>query len=414
MIGLSYIQTVRHNLTQDQSLILAGCFSGDNNIPIVISGDGSLPTPDATYKTCAMEADMRIWRHIAVVKAQKILVYSPDTDVYNVGIAVANQYLPKDVIVQINVAHSRELRYVHIKNVLKVQEIDSDLASLPQNDISAILHMLFVVSGCDYISYFMGFGKGMFLNTFYQFAEFISGKNSTGYLCHITEDSKCTGFLSFLRLIGSLYFKKHYSAVVSLKSVDTPQQLFNSFPSHSKVEQHEAWYNAIRSIVSDRITNEEERMPTTTAMWRHWIRSCWVSKMWQSSTEENPYSELPPPQVCGWIEDENGEYTFDWECAEVHSRITDTISFLTKGCSCKKGCQTNQCGCRKKGNRCGPGCQCQSCRNAGIAKPCTDEDLSESETESEDKSSSDEECITTEIVTDFDEIIYSATNITDT
>ena len=194
-IGLSYIQTVRYNLTRDQSLILAGCFSGDNNIPIVISGDGSLPTPDATYKTCAMEADMRIWRHIAVVNAQKIL---------------ANQYLPKDVIVQINVAHSRELRYVHIKNVLKVQEIDLDLASLPQNDKSAIIHMLFVVSGCDYISYFMGFGKGMFLNTFYQYAEFISGKNSTGYLCHITEDSKRKGFLSFLRLIGSLYFKKHY------------------------------------------------------------------------------------------------------------------------------------------------------------------------------------------------------------
>ena len=178
------------------------------------------------------------------------------------------------------------------------------------------------------------------------------------------------------------------------------------------MEQHEAWYNAIRCIVSDRITNEEERMPTTTAMWRYWMRSCWVSKMWQSSTEENPYSELPPPQVCGWIEDENGEYNFDWECAEVQSRITDTISFLTKGCSFKKGCQTNQCGCRKKGNRCGPGCQCQGCRNAGIAN--TYENLSESETESEDNSSSDEECITTEIVTDLDEIIYSATNITDT
>ena len=90
------------------------------------------------------------------------------------------------------------------------------------------------------------------------------------------------------------------------------------------------------------------------------------------------------------------------------------ISFLTKGCSCKKGCQANQCGCRKKGNRCGPGCQCQGCRNAGIANTCTDENLSESETESEDNSSSDEECITTEIVMDFDEIIYSATNITDT
>ena len=180
------------------------------------------------------------------------------------------------------------------------------------------------------------------------------------------------------------------------------------------MEQHEAWYNAIRSIVSDRITNEEERMPTTTAMWRHWMRSCWVANMWQSSTEENPYSELPPPQVCGWIKDENGEYTFDWECAEVQSRITDTIRFLTKGCSCKKGCQTNQCGCRKKGNRCGPGCQCQGCKNTGTVNTCTDGNLSESETESEDNSSSDEECIQTEIVTDFNEIIYSATDITDT
>ena len=48
-------------------------------------------------------------------------------------------------------------------------------------------------------------------------------------------------------------------------------------------------------------------------------------------------------------------------------------------------------------------------RNAGIANICTDENLSGSETESEDNSSSDEECITTEIVTDFNEIINSAT-----
>ena len=49
-----------------------------------------------------------------------------------------------------------------------------------------------------------------------------------------------------------------------------------------------------------------------------------------------------------------------------------------------------------------------------VANTCTDENLSESETESEDNSSTDEECIMTEIVKDFDEIIYSATNITDT
>ena len=135
---------------------------------------------------------MRIWRHVAVVNAHKILVYSPDTDVYNIGIAVEGRYLHKEVIVQINLAHSRELKYVHVRNIVKVLQIDPDIASLSQNDLSAIFHMLFVVSGCDYISYFCGFGKGTFLNTFYQHAEFISGKHSTGYLCHICEDNKHT------------------------------------------------------------------------------------------------------------------------------------------------------------------------------------------------------------------------------
>ena len=178
------------------------------------------------------------------------------------------------------------------------------------------------------------------MNTVYQHAEFISGRQSGSLLCHISEDNKYTGFLSFLRLIGCLYFKKHFSAIVSLRSVETPQQLLNSFPSSSSEEQHKAWYNAIRSIVSDRITNEEERMPSTTAMWRHWMRLCWIAKMWQGSTKQNPFCDLPPPEVCGWLKDDDGTCTFDWECPEVLSHVKETIDFLTKGCSCKKGCQT--------------------------------------------------------------------------
>ena len=53
-------------------------------------------------------------------------------------------------------------------------------------------------------------------------------------------------------------------------------------------------------------------------------------------------TQLPPPETCGrWLKDETGMYTYDWECSEVQSRVTDTINFLTKGCSCKKGCHNN-------------------------------------------------------------------------
>ena len=32
------------------------------------------------------------------------------------------------------------------------------------------------------------------------------------------------------------------------------------------------------------------------------------------------------------------------------------------------GCQTNKCGCKKKGNHCGPGCSCQGCKNLPITE----------------------------------------------
>ena len=92
---------------------------------------------------------------------------------------------------------------------------------------------------------------------FYQHAQFITGKNCKGFLSYTSEENKHTGFLSFLRLVGCLYFKKHYSAVVSLTSIETPEQLLNSFPFGSDEEQHQKWYDKIRSIVSDRICSED-------------------------------------------------------------------------------------------------------------------------------------------------------------
>ena len=70
------------------------------------------------------------------------------------------------------------------------------------------------------------------------------------------------GFLSFVRLIGTLYFKKHLSAFVALKCVQTPVQFFYSIAGQTIEERHELWYSNIRGIVSDRICSEEERMPS--------------------------------------------------------------------------------------------------------------------------------------------------------
>ncbi|VDI81449.1 Hypothetical predicted protein [Mytilus galloprovincialis] len=49
-------------------------------------------------------------------------------------------------------------------------------------------------------------------------------------------------------------------------------------------------------------------------------------------------------------------------------KVEQTVQWYTKGCSCKTGCSSNRCKCRKsksdsKDGFCGPGCKCTICVN---------------------------------------------------
>ena len=57
--------------------------------------------------------------------------------------------------------------------------------------------------------------------------------------------------------------------------------------------------------------------------------------MQQRSAHCDVYSTLPPPEHNGWIKD-GEDYTIDWEDVEVATKIRGAITFLMKGCSCKK------------------------------------------------------------------------------
>ena len=242
------------------------------------------------------------------------------------------------------------------------------------------MQTLFISTGCDYISYLKYIGKASILNNFFQYASFICGHNMPGCLHHTSSDNLQHGFLSFIRLIGTCYFKKHLTAFVALKGCKMPQHLLNSIdPSLQPEQRHKVWFNTIREVVSDRIVNEEDRMPTIMSLWRHWLRCCWVSQMWQHSCQGDIFSSLLPPEDSGWLLKADGNYIIDWEATEVQQMIKDNIEFLTKGCSCTKGCRTLRCGCRKKQRSCGPGCLCQGCTNLNTSESPPDDSSSESD-----------------------------------
>lgn len=174
----------------------------------------------------------------------------------------------KDVYVQLNVPHSQTKLYLHLNNLVRALQLDPDLASLERAQLEKTFQMLFIASGYDYVSYFAGLGKTSFFQAFFQHSEFITSRLMPGRLSQTADETKDMGVLAFMRLIGTLYFKKHFSACVSLKGTRTPQQLFNACACDgvSQKQQHIEWYNAIRAIVSDRITCEQDRMPTHTSM----------------------------------------------------------------------------------------------------------------------------------------------------
>ena len=87
-----------------------------------------------------------------------------------------------------------------------------------------------------------------FLNCFFQHAEFITGGQSIGCLSQTEATNMNAGFLSFIRQIGTVYFKKHLATVVSKLGFETPDQLYNSMdPSLNDEEKHREWYLSIES-----------------------------------------------------------------------------------------------------------------------------------------------------------------------
>ena len=316
----------------------------------------------------------------------------------------------KEYIVQVNVPQSMEKRYIHLNNLLHAFQNDPDLVSLPQMYTGLIMQTIFISTGCDFVSYFKSIGKSTILNIFFQYSEFICGSSRPGCIHQTAPENKERGFLSFIRLVGCCYFKKHLASFVPLYGHETPLHLFNSIETCP--QKHDIWLKKIRDVVSERITSEEERVPMYSALWRHWLRSCWVSQLWQNSHLSDVYSSLPPPQTHGWALSSEGTFSINWEAPDVQEKISMNIEILTKGCHCKTGCKSKVCGCRKKLRHCGPGCDCHGCTNlpsVSIHEEELQADQSNSDTESDTESSSDEMMSDTEIITD--EFIFSVPEI---
>ncbi|CAC5422646.1 LIN54 [Mytilus coruscus] len=111
----------------------------------------------------------------------------------------------------------------------------------------------------------------------------------------------------------------------------------------------------------ERVWSEVEMIPNAEALKLHWLRCCWVMQYWKQRNTN--FMSLPEINSFGW-NISNGEITVVWDTEINLKKVNDTIQWYTKGCSCKSGCTTLRCSCKKSANKyCSPGCKCVNCLN---------------------------------------------------
>ena len=125
------------------------------------------PKPDLKYSNNSEETNTRIWLHVLKSECTQILVVSPDTDVYHIGLPLLTNS-GKDIAVQVSAINSKEVRFVNLSALAYALVNDPDLAALKSSDLPQILQTLFVCTGCDYIPFFSGKGKATFMRHFFQ------------------------------------------------------------------------------------------------------------------------------------------------------------------------------------------------------------------------------------------------------
>ena len=144
---------------------------------------------------------------------------------------------------------------ISISSLLKSLENDPYLIDVLPEERPKLLASVYILTGCDYTSFFVGCGKTSFLNTLFNYAEFICQETEEmpGSLTSLNGES---GFMSFLRLVGAAYFQTHRAA---FRQHADPRSLFNSLKrdTQTPMEHHEMFIDKLRQSIWDRVVYED-------------------------------------------------------------------------------------------------------------------------------------------------------------
>ena len=168
---------------------------------LVTSNGETLPCPQLWSN--ADEADLRVWLHYVHSAGTQKLIFSPDTDVYHIGLTIAPRLPGAEIVLQLTKTFREGSKFLLLRKfLLEALYSDPVLHRIPIDLRPQALQSLYVCTGCDYVSFFRGMGKVSFLSTFFQYASFIAGgTEAPGSIGEVTLDPNSPTCLSFYRLV---------------------------------------------------------------------------------------------------------------------------------------------------------------------------------------------------------------------
>ena len=243
-LGDCFLRQAPALLQGNQKMYVSGSHEGPKADKAYYATPLSTYNEEPNLESNAEEADTRVWLHVVKSSGRRVMIYSPDTDVLHIGLLVANT-ITKDIRIQTSpLGKPREV--LSLNAIVDALNRDPDLATIAPEERTKVMVSLYTLTACDFTSFFVGHGKATFLQTF-KYANFISGEspNLPGSLADV-HDQAC--FLSFLRLVGTVYYKKFCTAFIKHNS---PVTMLHSFSKEGKSSQqmHFDWINTLRNQI---------------------------------------------------------------------------------------------------------------------------------------------------------------------
>lgn len=84
-----------------------------------------------TFSSNVDEADMHIWLHCVHSAGNRIMIFSPDTDVYHISITLVGLMPDKQIIVQLSKSLNISPKLLHLNALIQSLENDPDLSGVP-------------------------------------------------------------------------------------------------------------------------------------------------------------------------------------------------------------------------------------------------------------------------------------------